>query len=562
MNAHALLLFFSLAFTDGSANPLFVDAAQESGLKFAHFNGMTGQFYLPEITGQGGALLDIDGDGDLDAYLLQGATLEPGKTTADAWFPLQGDGPPRDRLFRNDLTVAADGTRRLRFTEITAQSGIDARGYGMGVAAGDIDNDGWIDIYVTNLGANQMWRNRGDGTFEDITDRSGTGDPGWGSSASFFDFDRDGLLDLYVANYALFDPANDPKCYVANSARDYCGPDAYTAAADRLYRNKGGGVFEDVSKRLRGVEQAGAGLGVVAADYNGDGWLDLYVANDGDPNYLLINQKNGTFENEALFAGAAVNGLGSAEASMGVGAGDFDRDGDEDLFMTHLMGETNTLYVNGGDAFFEDRTNQYGLGAPSRRYTAFGTYWLDVDNDGWLDLFIANGAVKREENAPAEDRFPLKQPNQLFLSQGGKKFIDASNRAGASFSALEVSRGAAFGDVDNDGDVDILLCNNNGRARLLLNRSGQDANWLGLRIVDGKRDALGARVKITPAAGRPIWERVKTDGSYCSANDPRVLAGLGQAEKVGEVVVYWPNGGEQRWQDLALNRYHLLRRKP
>jgi len=554
MGMPIFLLMMCFAGSGAETETLFLDIAAESGLDFTHFNGMTGGWHLPEITGQGGALFDYDGDGDLDVYLVQGA-LMPGKSMADAWFPLKGREPPRDRLFRNDLTVAADGTRRLTFVDVTEQSGLDARGYGMGVAVGDIDNDGWPDLYVTNLGPNQLWRNRGDGTFENITAKSGTADPGWSTSASFFDYDRDGLLDLYVANYALFDPANDPECYTANSARDYCGPDAYKAAGDRLYRNRGDGVFEDATSSLRGADQPGAGLGAVAADFNGDGWLDMYVANDGDPNSLFINLKNGSFENQAMFSGAAVNGLGSAEASMGVAAGDFDRDGDEDLFMTHLMGETNTLYVNDGSAFFEDRTNPSGLAAPSRRFTAFGTYWIDVDNDGWLDLFIANGAVKREENAAPDDKLPLKQPNQLFLSREGRKFVEAGARAGASFGVPEVSRGAAFGDVDNDGDLDILLCNNNGPVRLLRNQTGNRNHWLGLRLVEGKRDALGARIKLTPAEGKPIWDRVKTDGSYCSANDPRALIGLGSVAKIKELVVIWPDGKRQEATPPAVDRY-------
>ncbi|MCP3963184.1 MAG: VCBS repeat-containing protein, partial [bacterium] len=384
--------------------PIFTDVAAETGLDFVHFNGMSGEYYFPEMTGQGAALLDYDNDGDLDVYLVQGAILGPGKTMKDALFPHKGTGTPSDRLYRNDLRAG-----RLSFTDVTAASGLAkiATGYGMGVAAGDFDGDGHVDLYVTNYGSNQLLRNRGDGTFEDVTKKAGVDDPAWSTSTTFFDFDRDGRLDLFVTNYVVFDVARNPECFATSSRRDYCGPAAFDGVADRLWRNRGDGTFEDVSTRARVAAVKAAGLGVVAADLDGDGWQDLYVANDGEANHLWLNQRDGTFRDEALLAGVAVNRQGEAEASMGVAAADFDADGDEDLFMTHLMGETNTLYVNDG-GLFEDRTLETNLAAGGVPFTSFGTSWLDVDNDGWLDLLIVSGAVRiLEPLARAGDLFPL-----------------------------------------------------------------------------------------------------------------------------------------------------------
>ena len=559
----ALLLTLAAAPGAAAEAPFFTDVATETGLDFTHWNGMTGKFYFPEMTGQGAALFDFDNDGDLDAYLVQGALLGSGEKRSDALFPYQGTWPPSDRLYRNDLSAG-----RLKLTDVTAASGLAklATGYGMGVATGDVDNDGFTDLYVTNYGSNQLLRNQGDGTFRDVTAAAGVDDPAWSTSAAFFDFDRDGWLDLYVANYVTFDVGRNPECFAASSRRDYCGPSAFPGVADRLWRNRGDGTFEDVSVRARIGAHKAAGLGVAVADYDGDGWLDLYVANDGEDNHLWLNQRGDadgtvTFRDEALLAGVAVNREGEPEASMGVTAGDFDGDGDDDLFMTHLMSETNTLYVNDG-GLFEDRTLETGLAASSLAFTSFGTAWLDVDNDGWLDLMIANGAVKvLEALAQDGDLFPLDQPNQLLINAGGRRFEDATARAGAAFQVAEVSRGAAFGDLDNDGDVDVLLLNNNGPARLLRNGAGQRQPWLGLRLIGGKggRDMLGARAQVRRAGAPTLWRRAHTDGSYCSANDPRVLFGLGGGAKLAAVRVHWPDGTVETWPPPELGRYTTLR---
>lgn len=542
---------------------IFADVSEQTGLDFQHYNGMTGRFYLPEITGSGAALFDYDNDGDLDIFLVQGTTLEPGVKPSDSLFPWRAAGPPKGRLYRNDLVIAKDGSRQLKFVDVTDKSGIVANGYGMGVAAGDINNDGWIDLYVCNLGSNQMFLNRGDGTFIDVTKKTNSDDARWSTSAAFFDYDRDGWLDLFVANYVDFSVANNPVCYANSSAKDYCGPKAFRPVSDRLFHNKGDGTFEDVTVSSGIINEYGAGLGVVTDDFNGDGWPDIYVANDGDPNQLWINQKNGTFKNQAMLGGAAVNRDGQPEAGMGVDAGDFDGDGDDDIFLTHLMEETNTLYANLGDGSFEDRTLEAGLGLKTRRYTGFGTAWFDYDNDGWLDLLSANGAVRTlEELARKGDRYPLGQPNQLFHNTGKGSFIEVSAaEAGEAFQLLEVSRGAAFGDIDNDGDTDVLISNNNGQARLLLNQVGNRNHWLGLRLTGGKmnRDMLGARVEIVVAKNNVLLRRARTDGGYCSSQDPRVLAGLASFDRVEAVRVRWPSGAIEEWKNLPIDRYVTLK---
>jgi hypothetical protein len=542
--------------------PVFAEVSDRVGLDFEHYNGATGKYFLPEIMGPGAALFDYDNDGDLDLFLVQGSVLEPNVKPDSTLFPWRGPRPPRGRLYRNDLTTGKDGGPGLRLVEVTDKSGITAAGYGMGAAAGDINNDGRVDLYLCNLGPNQMLVNNGDGTFTDATKRTATDDARWTTSAAFFDYDRDGWLDLFVANYVEFSATASPTCYAATTERDYCMPRAYRPAGNRLFHNRGDGTFEDATARSGTAREFGRALGVVTADFNRDGWADIYVANDGDPNQLWINQKDSTFKNEALLAGAAVNRDGQAEAGMGVDAADFDADGDDDIFITHLMEETNTLFVNLGDGFFEDRTRETGHGRQGPRYTGFGTLWFDYDNDGWLDLMVTNGAVRiLQELARKKDPFPFDQPNQLYRNTGAGTFADASPEAGDAFNLAAVGRGAAFGDVDNDGDTDVLIANNNGRARLFLNQVGNRNNWLGLRLTGGKagRDMLGARVEIMVAKKRSLWRRARADGSYLSSHDPRVLAGLGDAARVESVRVLWPSGRIEEWKSPPTNRYITLR---
>ena len=544
-----------------SSTPIFEEVSTKVGLNFRHFNGMTGKLFLPEVMGPGAALFDFDNDGDLDIFLVQGATLESGDQISRGIFPWLGPGEPKGRLFRNDL-VMKDGKRSPQFTDITDKSGIRANGYGMGVAVGDVNNDGWPDLYITALGSNQLYLNKADGTFVDVTKKANADDARWSTSAAFLDYDRDGWLDLMITNYADFSVANSPTCYAPTSARDYCTPRVFRAPGNRLLHNKRDGTFEDVTVAAGLSREFGHGLGVVTADFNSDGWIDIYVANDGDPNQLWINQKNGTFKNEALLAGAAVNREGQAEAGMGVDAGDFDNNGTEDIFITHLMDETNTLYANLGEALFEDRTREVGLGMPGRRFTGFGTLFFDYDNDGWLDLFVTNGAVQLlPELIRKGDPYPLGQPNQLFHNSGKGTFVEIIDQTGPAFQQIAVGRGAAFGDIDNDGDTDILIANNSEPAKLFLNQVGNQNHWLGLRLVDQKagRDMLGAVVQIAVTKNRVLRRRARTDGSYLSANDPRVLLGLGSATSVDSLLVQWPDGSVEEWKGPPVDRYTTLK---
>jgi enediyne biosynthesis protein E4 len=533
----------------------FSDEAEASGLRFTHVNGMSGDLTMPEILGPGVALFDYDNDGDLDVFVLQGQMLGvKGRGPAP-------QGPLTGRLFRNDLEVHPDGTRTLHFTDVTAQSGIAATGYGMGVATGDFDNDGFVDLYLTNFGANQLLHNNGDGTFTDVTAKSGTSMSGWSVSAAFLDYDRDGWLDLYVGSYLRYTVEETTKCFSPSGARDYCTPNSYKPLPGRLFHNNRNGTFTDTTAASRIASEFGPALGVATADFNGDGWIDLYVANDSQPNQLWINQHDGTFRNTALLAGAALTQEGKAEASMGVDAGDFDNDGDEDLFVTEQTGEGHNLFVNDGSGSFDDRSSRSGLAAASLGFTGFGTAWFDYDNDGWLDLLTANGAVQTiQAQAQARDPFPLHQGKQLFRNLGNGRFEDVASSAGAVFQLSEVGRGAAFGDIDNDGDTDVVIANNNGPLRLLINNVGNRKHWLGLRLVAGSRprDMLGARVAIVRKNGPTLWRRARADGSYASANDPRVLVGLGDSTETPTVRVIWPDGRTDEWTNTAIDRYTTL----
>ena len=541
---------------------IFTDRAREVGLDFTQFNGMTGEYYLPEINGSGAALFDYDNDGDLDVYVVQGTFVDVGRSPADAVFPPSGRLPLGDRLFRNDLVSGDDSGPRLRFTDVTEESQIRATGYGMGVATGDYDNDGWVDLYVTNLRANQLLRNNGDGTFGDVTVEAGVDDRRWSIAAVFVDYDRDGWLDLYCGNYVDFNLGTHQVCPTALGGSEHCGPSSFRPEPDSLFRNRGDGSFEDVTVRAGLASEFGSGMGAIDADFNGDHWPDLYVANDGMANQMWINQRDGTFANEALLGGVAVNEDGVPEASMGVDVGDLDGDGDVDLFMTHLAGETNTVYRNDGDGFFEDASIETGLAAPSLAGTGFGTAWLDYDLDGHLDVLIANGAVTTlADQWHGESRYPLGQANQLFRNDGRGGFADVSDRAGATFGLLEVGRGVAIGDVDNDGDPDALLVNNSGPARLLVNNVGQDRNWIGFRALGATagHDALGARVGLVRADGGVTWRRVTTAGSYASASDPRVVMSLEHRESSALLArVEWPGGTVEEFSGVAAARYNAL----
>jgi hypothetical protein len=539
----------------------FSDLAESSGLRFVHFNGMSGDLTMPEILGPGVALLDYDNDGDLDVLVVQGQMLG-GKPLSQARFPPRMPLPLTARLYRNDLETHPDGSRTLHFTDVSDQSGIGAiaNGYGMGVAAGDFDNDGFVDLYLTNFGTNQLLHNNGNGTFTDVSKTSGTAMTGWSVSAAFLDYDRDGWLDLYVGSYLRYSVEGATKCFSPSGALDYCTPNSYRPMPGRLFHNNRNGTFTDVTAKARIASEFGPALGVSTADFNTDGWIDIYVANDSQPNQLWINQHDGTFRNTALLAGAALTQEGKAEASMGVDAGDFDNDGDEDVFITEQTGEGHNLYVNDGRGGFEDQGSRSGLAAASLGNTGFGTAWFDYDNDGWLDLLAVSGAVQTiQALAQAHDPFPLHQRKQLFRNDGNGRFQDVSQSAGAVFQLSEVGRGAAFGDIDNDGDTDIVVANNNGPLRLLVNNVGNRQHWIGLRLAGaGGRDMLGARVEIVRQTAPTLWRRARTDGSYASANDPRVLVGLGASAETPTIRVRWPDGRTGEWTNVAIDRYTTL----
>ena len=544
------------------AEPIFTEMSAQLGVRFHHFIGATGEYYFPEINGAGLALLDYDGDGDLDLYINQGAMLETDTLPSESIFPPPEGQSLCDQLFRNDLFVDSDGTPRPRFVPVTESSGIRACGFGTGVATGDYNNDGAIDLYISQFGPNMFWRNNGDGTFTNVTQETGTDDPRWTVPAIFMDYDRDGWLDLYVGNYADFRLTNHKDCFAQAGYRDYCGPRSYRPEPDRLFRNRRDGTFEDVTLKAGLQREYGYALGAISGDFNGDGWIDLYVANDGVANQLWVNGRDGTFFNDALLAGCAVNAQGQPEASMGVDAGYFDGDGDLDIFIAHLVNETNTLYVNDGSGIFEDRSSSSGLGAGSWKYTGFGTSFFDYDNDGWLDLLIVNGGVTVvEELVQQRDPFPFHQPNQLFRNLGDGRFEEATDQAGPAFVQSEVSRGAAFGDIDNDGDTDVAVHNDSGPLQIFINNSGRDRSWINLRLLDpeGRRDMLGSVARVLRTESPDLSRQVRVAGSYASSNDPRVLIGLGEDEKIDEVLIHWSDGTRHRRLRPPARQFIVLR---
>jgi len=528
--------------------------ATEVELNFQHFNFATGRHYMPEIMGAGVALLDYDNDGDLDVYLVQGSRLDQGSKLLSSPPP---GWKPGNRLFKNLLAE----TGELRFVDVTEHAGVGHIGYGMGVAVGDYDNDGFADLYVTNFGHNVLYHNNGDGTFTNVTQQAGVDDAHWSTSAAWLDVDGDGWLDLFVCNYVDFTVAGNRGCSSPAGAPDYCTPKMYHAVPSRLFRNLRNGRFEDITEASRINSSYGPALGVLCADVNGDCRTDIYVANDTAANLLWLNQGDGTFRESALEMGVAYSMDGLAKAGMGVTLADVENDGGMVLLVTNLTGEGVTVFRGDARGQFDDATADFGLLQPTFGYTGFGTQWFDYDNDGWLDLFIANGGVTLGGGSPARgSRYA--QPKQLFHNEGrGRKFRNVSSEAGSVFQIAEVSRGAAFGDIDNDGAIDIVVANNNGPVRVLRNQVGQRRHWLTVKLgaQRANRFAIGARVTVIRRGKDVLVRRVHTDSGYLSANDVRVHFGLGDQPEIEAVQVSWPDGSKERFEMVKCDRIVMLR---
>ena len=526
-----------------------VDIAAEAGLTLLNICGGASKDYIVEVNGNGAALFDYDNDGDVDALIVNGSTLEN----------LKSGGDPLLALYRND--------GKARFTDVTASTGITARGWGMGACVADYDNDGWQDVYVTAFGADLLVKNTGDGRFTDATARAGLGDPRWSTNCAFADYDRDGDLDLYVANYLSFSAQTvakrgaSPDCkYMGIDVM--CGPKGLRGEADVLYRNNGDGTFTDVSRAAGIVDPEYYGFGVLFSDLDDDGWPDIFVANDSVPNLFFRNNRNGTFSEIGLASGLALSGDGKAQAGMGADAADYDGDGRLDLFVTNFSQDHNTLYQSGAGGFFTDVSREAGVVTPSLAYLGWGTGFADFDNDGLLDLFIANGHVYPEIDRSGRGS-TYRQRRQLFRNVGNGRFRDVSDQVGGGLLAEKSSRGAAFGDVDNDGDIDALVVNINERPTLLRNDTAPGSHWVTLELAgrSANRDAVGARVWLEgegPSAPVQVAD-VRSGGSYLSHNDMRVHFGLGGRSRVPPVRVRWPDGQVERFEGFAADAFHVVR---
>jgi len=554
----ALGLIAFLAFLSGmSANDLsrsdkslpsspslvFEDVAAEAGLNFQHFSGSPEKQYILESMSGGVAWIDFDRDGWMDLYLVNGGRWEE---------LVQGKRTVANALYRNN----GDGT----FANVTEKAGVGNRHWGMGVAAGDYDNDGWVDLFVCNYGSNTLYRNNGNGTFSDVTATAGVGDGRWAVSASFGDYDADGWLDLYVTNTVQFDYKDpDPMDCHYRGITVQCGPLGMVGDSDILYRNNRDGTFRDVSEKS-GVSDVtpSYGLGAIWSDYDNDGDLDLYVANDQMANFLFRNRGDGTFEETGLFAGAAFSDDGTAQGSMGVDFGDYDRDGLLDIYITHFSDDYNTLFRNLGQGRFRDMTRGAGLTFSSWPMVGWGTGFVDLDHDGWEDIFAANGHV-----FPQVDGYKIgtsfHQRSQVFRNLGQGKFQEVS--AGLDKLKSWSSRGVAFADYDNDGDIDVAVNNLDGVPWLLKNRKGSEAgNWLMLSLEGTRtnRSAIGARVTLETAEGKQMRE-VRGGSSYESTHDFRVHFGLGRLETVNKMTVRWTDGTTQSFENLKVDRAYRLK---
>jgi len=526
----------------------FTNVAREAGLNHTTiFGGASSNKYLLETTGTGVAFVDVDDDGRLDLFFVNGTTLEG----------FRADAAPTNHLYRN----RGDGT----FEDITRRAGVEASGWGQGVCVGDYDGDGRDDLFVSYFGRNRLYRNRGDGTFEDATRAAGLDGTRtrWGTGCAFLDYDRDGRLDLFVANYIDLDlataPTPDSGLCRYKGIKVACGPPGLTGGKNILYHNRGSGRFEDVSDRAGITRGSGTyGLGVSTLDFDNDGWVDLYVADDSNPSALYRNNHDGTFTDIAVTAGCAYSQDGKPQAGMGVAIGDYDRNGTMDVFKTNFAGDTSTLYANSGDGFCQDRTFAAGIGL-NTRWLGWGTGFVDLDNDGWLDLFLVNGHVYPEV-AQIKTEAAYRQRKVVYRNLGNNRFADVTDRLGPPATTPKAGRGAAFGDFDNDGQIDVAIANVNDQPDLFRSQADPANHWITLKLVgvQSNRDAIGARVHAV-AGGVQQWQEVRGGGSYLSQNDFRVHFGLGAATRVDRLDVRWPNGLEESWERLDVDRFHTLK---
>jgi hypothetical protein len=525
----------------------FTDGTKAAGVAFTHASSATASKYLVETMGGGVALADFDNDGRLDVFFTNGAKI-------DDPMP-QGKGPDKsepaywNRLYRQ----GNDGS----FTDVTEKAGLTGlpqNRYGMGVAAGDYDNDGFTDLYVTNYGGNTLYRNNGNGTFTDVTARAGVAGGGWSASAGFVDYDNDGHLDLFVTRYLEWSFQQNRYCGEKKPGyRAYCHPDNFEGVANILFRNNGDGTFAEVSAKTGIAAAVGKGLGLAFADYDDDGWIDVYVANDSVPCFLFRNTGKGGFVEEALLAGVALNEDGKTFAGMGVDFGDYDNDGRADVFVTDLSNERYRLFRHNGDGTFRDATNASGVGGATLAFSGWSTRFFDYDNDGWKDIFVAQGHVMDtiEKTSP---NLRYLQPPLLLRNESGR-FTRVL--AGDVFRKDWAGRGAAFGDLDNDGDVDVVVSNVGQQAVVLRNEGGNRNQWLGLRLAGRKsnRDGIGARVKVVSASGLTQHALVTTAVGYLSASDKRLIVGLGSEATAKLVEIRWPSGTVQRFENAKAGQF-------
>jgi enediyne biosynthesis protein E4 len=510
-----------------AGQPQFTDVTTAAGVRFRHNSGAAGKKYLPETLGSGAAFLDADNDGWQDIFLVNSRN-----------WPGQSGAPSYSALYRNN--------RNGTFTDITRQAGLAVEMYGLGVSAADYDNDGRTDIYVTGLGPNRLFHNTGRGTFEDVTARAGVGDPGFSASAAWFDYDRDGKLDLFVTNYVQWTLETDRFCTLDGKSKSYCTPESYKGQSPTLYRNRGNGTFEDVTRKAGLYDPSSKGLGVALIDYNNDGHLDLFVANDTQPNRLYQNTGKGTFTDVGVSAGVAFNEAGVARAGMGTDAADYDGSGRQSLIVGNFSNEMMALYSNEGTGLFMDQAPGSTIGKASQLTLTFACFFFDFDLDGLLDIFAANGHVA-DDISTVQPRIAYAEPAHLFRNAGSKKFDEVTAKSGAALSQRVVARGAAYGDFDNDGDLDLLITTNNGPARLLRNDGGNENHAVRIRAIGttSNRDAIGAKVRVVLDDGSAHWRMVKTGSSYCSQSELPVTIGLGARTAVRSVEVTWPTGRKE-----------------